>query len=321
MVERRRIHTATEGGNYFTTPKRAMFFSSGSKLLDLAMGGGWAENRIANVLGNTSTGKTLLCIEAAANFAMKYPQGKIRYRETEAAFDKDYAGALGMPLDRVDFGDEPTLTIEDFYEELKFISDHSTKPELIIVDSLDALSTRAELARNIDEATYATEKAKMMSALFRRINQVMSNKHITMIIVSQIRDNITKLPYAKKFKRSGGKAMDFYPSQVVRLTQLKRVVKTVQKITLPIGILIKAELDKNKVGIAFRGAEFPIMFGYGIEDRGSCIEWLKKIGEELPSKNAPLSVVHYKVERKWYEIEKSFLPTKRKYGPLSQAAE
>jgi RecA/RadA recombinase len=67
---------ANGGGNYFTNPKTKLkFISTGCKMFDLALGGGWAENRISNIVGDKSTGKTLLCIEAAANFAHQVPQG------------------------------------------------------------------------------------------------------------------------------------------------------------------------------------------------------------------------------------------------------
>src|ERR1019366_3976564 len=90
------------GGNYFSSPKTGIeFISSGCHNLDLALGGGWAEGRVSNIVGDKSTGKSLLAIEACANFAIKYPKGTIRYREAEAAFDRPYAEALGMPVDHV----------------------------------------------------------------------------------------------------------------------------------------------------------------------------------------------------------------------------
>src|SRR5262252_7801779 len=112
MIERRRHNqgAAANGGSrrvaYYNDDDDVEFFSSGSKTLDLALGGGWAKPRVANIIGDKSTGKTLLCIEAAANFARQYPTGKIRYRETEGAFQKSYARALGMPIERIDFGKE-----------------------------------------------------------------------------------------------------------------------------------------------------------------------------------------------------------------------
>lgn len=329
---------ATEGGNYFTTPKDDVdFFSSGCKTFDLALGGGWAERRIANIIGDKSTGKTLLCIEAMTNFAIKYPmkgrQGRIRYRETEAAFNEKYAEALGLPLNRVDFGgDAPMETVEDLFEELEHRCKIAKHPELMIVDSLDALSSRAERERGIDEGSYGGEKAKKMSELFRRQAAAMADKNITMIIVSQVRDKIN-VKFGRKWTRSGGRALDFYASQVPVLAQIGKVPRTIGGITRTIGIQIKAILDKNKVGLAFREAEFDIMFGFGIDDFKSCMEFLKKVKHEQDALDnmkpesfnqfmrtasdedyhRNMARIHAAVEHRWYEVERSFLPKRSKY--------
>ena len=128
MIERRRLNS--NGGNYFTEPKEHLdFIPTGSKLLDLSYGGGWAEHRLANVIGDKSTGKTLLMIEAAANFIIKYPRdGIVRYRETEACFDKRYAAALGLPIERIDFGDRQIHTVEDMYRDLDKLTQKSDQP-------------------------------------------------------------------------------------------------------------------------------------------------------------------------------------------------
>src|SRR5438105_13511125 len=123
MATRRQLQTTARvggGGNYFQPDSSIDFFSSGSKLLDLALGGGWAERRVGNIIGDSSSGKTLLAVEAGVNFIRKYKNGKVRYREGEAAFSKSYVTeGLGMSLKNFDFGDEknPSNTIEDLYEE------------------------------------------------------------------------------------------------------------------------------------------------------------------------------------------------------------
>lgn len=219
----------TGGGLYFGTPKSDVsFIPSGCKMLDLALGGGWARRRIANIVGDSSTGKTLLAIEASANFVMVEPKAKIRYREAEEAFDNNYAAALGFPLEKVDFGD-PIETIEDFFEDLQKVAEAAKGPELYVVDSLDALSDRAEMDRNIDQGSYGSQKAKKLSELFRRSTSLISGKDITLMIISQVRDNIGAMPFQKKHVRSGGKALNFYSSQVAWLTQIKRIDRTVSK--------------------------------------------------------------------------------------------
>ena len=111
-------------------------------------------------------------------------QVKFGIDEAEAAFDKGYAQALGMPIERIDFGDKKKdkdfTTIEDFYEDLVEQIDNLPKntPGLYILDSLDALSDRAEQKRDIDEGSYNLEKAKKLGQLFRRLVQKLEESEI-----------------------------------------------------------------------------------------------------------------------------------------------
>lgn len=342
MVARTRIRKVdtNEGGSYFAAPKTNIkFIPSGCKTLDLALGGGWAEDRVSNIVGDKSTGKTLLCIEASANFAFKYAKGKIRYREIEAAFDEPYAAALGMPVDRVDFGqsDAPLETVEDLFEDLQNIIDKA-KPnqnELVIVDSLDALSDRDEMERDMDKGSYGAEKAKKLSQMFRRLVREMERKHVTLIIVSQIRDKIG-MAFGRKHSRSGGKALDFYASQVLYLAHIGRLSQTVGGQKRATGVTVKGHLDKNKVALPFREAEFDIRFGYGIDDGQACLDWLKEVGRLKLSgyteeerkyflnrtllKMSPADAheemkrLHEIVTQEWYRIEKTMLPVRSKYA-------
>lgn len=320
---------AEGGGNYFAAPKKGIrFIPSGCLLLDLALGGGWAGGRVVNIVGDKSTGKTLLCTEAAANFAIKYPKGKIRYRESEAAFDQPYARALGMPVDRIDFGD-PMETVEDLFEDLERIVSGAKGPELFICDSLDALSDRAELERDMDKGSFGAEKAKKMSQLFRRLIRKLERKQITVIIVSQIRDKMNAM-FGRKVTRTGGRALDFYASQVVYLAYTGRVTKTIKGQKRTTAIKVKALIDKNKISLPFREAEFKIHFGFGIDDAEACIEFLKDTKMFTPKTaqyhidkfleydraeyDTEIATMHALCTRQWYAIEKSLIPTRTKYG-------
>lgn len=323
-----------EGGSYFARPSTGIEFTpSGSKMLDIALGGGWAVNRVINIVGDKATGKTLLAIEAAANFAIKYPRGKIRYRESESAFLKDYAGALGMPLDRVDFGRDRLDTVEDLFEDIAHYNRRAKEPELYICDSLDALSDRSEMERAIDAPSYGAQKAKKVSELFRRMIREMGSK-MTLIIISQVRDKIG-VTFGRSTMRTGGRAMDFYASQVVYLAHMGQLKRTIQKIERVVGVSVKAKVDKNKVGLPFREAAFNITFGYGIDDVTSCLTWLKEVGSlnELGVASDGIKEfartlmgmsdeiylqtirdIHKVVERRSQEIENTFLPKRLKYG-------
>lgn len=332
----KRKSAAAKASKYFAGQKGLKFFSSGCELLDRALGGGYAQGRIINVVGDKSTGKTLLAIEACANFAMEEPKGLIRYKEAEAAFDKGYAQILGMPLSRVEF-EEDFDTVEELMNDLHDFAERCKKkrqPGLYIVDSLDALSDKAEQDRDIEKGTYGANKAKLMSEMFRREKRKWSKAKVTVIIISQVRDKINAM-FGRKWTRSGGRALDFYASQVMYLAEIKKLQKTVRGVKRPHGVVIRCKITKNKVGIPFREVDFSLIFGYGIDDVLASLDWLKSIKalkevglpqgcriameakkiKALPPsrRKAKVEKIRAAVRSQWEAIEEEFLPTESKY--------
>ncbi len=309
------------------------FIPSGCALLDCVLGGGWVLGRVGNIVGDKSTGKTLLVIEACANFAYTFPKGKIRYNEAESAFDVPYAETLGLPVKRVQFKRDCD-TVEQFYEDLKKFAGTCKTQGLYILDSLDALSDKAEMARGIEEGSYGANKPKKMGELFRKIVRVLEDKKVTLLIVSQVRDKIG-VTYGKKTTRSGGRALDFYASQVIWLNQLKTLTRTIRKQKRPTAILVRAKCEKNKVAMPMRECQFPITFGYGVDDITAGVEWLisaqaedlvedlginpdgltKRLRAMDPGDREDLRIrVAAVVVAEWSALEAKFAPRGKKYG-------
>lgn len=323
-------------GNYFTSPKtNHQFISSGCTLLNQALGGGWPLGRVSNIIGDKSTSKTALATEAVTNFRRQYPKGKAAFRDTEAAYDEAYARQMGLP-DGVDFGGERLSTVEEFHDDLlDFIGTCKGHQGIYVLDSLDALSDAAEMERAIgDTNTYGTQKAKKLSELFRKINSKVEASNVHLMIISQVRDNIGAM-MGEKHKRSGGRALDFYASQVVWLAHLGRLDKQIKGVKRPYGIEVRAKVTKNKVGLPFRQVDFEFWFGYGIEDLVTSVLWLKevkrlkdiKLNESdvkgylsaIPEMSdaeyqKELSLVLPAAQQVWSEIDTSFLPKRVKYA-------
>lgn len=335
-------------GLYFTKVHKGLeMFSSGCQLLDCVLGGGWPLGRVSNVVGDKSSGKTLLAIEACSNFNRQYPSGAIHYFETEAAFDKNYAEALGMPVDKITFPDiaMDDSTVEALFEYLNTQVQHhikSKEPAIIIVDSLDALSDRTELNNPIDKGTYGATKPKQLSQLFRRLINPLKTTRIHVMIISQVRDNIG-VTFGSKHTRSGGRALDFYASQTLWLAEKGKKDRTIRGIKRIIGVDVLANCKKNKVGLPFRSCEFPIYFGYGVDDLEANLAFLNSyealdllpdifetpkltqaeftnrlkrlrdtaVGQE--EWNALREEVAEKVVKVWEEVEAQFMPTHTKY--------
>lgn len=306
-----------EEGLYFTSEKKHFkFIHSGCLLLDLVLGGGWVCGRVANVIGDKSTGKTLLVMEAIANFLLAYPDAPVRYTEAEAAFDEQYAEALGIPIHKIEFKNDID-TVEELFKDLEsFIASVPTsQPALYILDTLDALSDAAEMDREIGEGSYNVAKPKLLSQLFRRLVRKLKRTEVAVIIVSQTRDAIG-VTFGSKVAISGGKALEFYASQRLMLSHLKTLKRSVGKVDRPTGILVKAKAIKNKIGLPLRECEFEITFGYGIDDLKAGRDWLKEIGEPLNVKGdlrEHRKLIEEQVRRHWNKIETTLLPKVRKY--------
>lgn len=305
--------------------------STGCTLLDCVLGGGWGLSRVSNIVGDRSSGKTLLAIEACANFARQFPDGKIVYAESEAAFDKSYAENLGLPVDRVEFPDSID-TIEDFFTDLNGRLD-TDKPTLYILDSLDALSSRAELEREIDDKSFGGEKPKKLGELFRRLVRKLKKSNVTLLVISQLRDKIG-VAFGESQTRTGGRALDFYASHIVWLAHIQKLHKTKKGVKRTTGVLIKANCKKNKIASPFRECEFPIVFEYGVEDVVAGLTWLIEVkrtdalgieesdAEKILAGLEKLTPDAYADQRQqvtkavkdvWAEIEQSFRPKRKKY--------
>ena len=341
IFQKREIKVPEKTGLYFAKTQKGNLelIPSGCFLLDCVVGGGWPLGRMSNVVGDAASGKTLLAIEACANFIQQFPTGKIIYLEAEAAFDEDYAEALGMPVKSVKFiADElEDFTVEAWYEHMVKLIEELKKSKtacLYIVDSLDALSDRAEKDRAIDKGSYGANKPKMIGQLFRRLVKEIEKTRIHLMIISQTRDNIG-VTFGEQKTRTGGRAMDFYASQIIWLAQIKKLKKTIKKQERTYGVQVRARCKKNKIGLPFREAEFPILFGYGVDDITAMLAWLESSDVDMsvwePYKEGRGSIADGikklpKVERApiieklklavrdlWEEIETRFLPTESKY--------
>ena len=319
---------------------------TGATLLDLGLNGGWAMNRIVNVVGDTAAGKTLLAIEACATFAAAHGVRDIRYNEAENAFDRDYAMTVGLPPNISFTGDEAPLevdrrgsrTVEEFEEDFsRWLKPRIGKgrPCMYVLDSFDALEAASELKRSFGDRQPGA-KAALASEFCRTHVADIDAAQCLLMIISQLRDAIGVM-FGETQVRSGGRALDFYSSQIVWLATSKRISGKVAGVERYVGAHTMYNVKKNKIGKPFARHKLAIFYNYGIDDELSCLEWLQenKLGaagrltikldeypaalnevraaRDLDTLREMRSELQQAVRTRWAEIDDAMAPPVRKY--------
>lgn len=266
------------------------FVSSGSTLLDLALGGGWLVGGIANVIGDESTGKTLLALSSARK-AQQINKYWVLFADAEFSLDVHRAVSV-FKLDSSPSETRITQpkTVEEWTSQIREIGKiykeaKVKKPCFMILDSLDALDTqRTQLQTKRDDDDSMRDnldKSLVLSANFKRINRMSRLYSITVLVISQTRTRIGVM-FGDKTDISGGKALKFYASQRVKLAEAGKIQDKAKRV---VGIHIKAKVIKNKVAPPFAEAKFPVYFEKGIDDIESMVDYLLDGTELLGASN------------------------------------
>jgi len=312
------------------------FVDSGSCLLNLVLGGGYAVGRVVNICGDKAVGKTLLAVEACQQFSRIVKKIEdIRYIECEHAFNEIYGAQIGMPAGVTPVSD--IQTVEALFKDLEWFCaarKGKDRPSLYVIDSLDALSDEAEMKRDISQGSFGAAKAAQLSELFRRQIAIMSDANCTLLVVSQLRDKIGVM-FGEKHSRSGGRALSFYASQEIWLAEMKKLTRQIKGETRVIGARVRVKCKKNKVGTPFRDADLTVWFSYGVDDEGSMIDYLQEHKVEtgdvdLKEVNKSLLEARKNRDRKavagingllralvidhWASVEEGFQPPLTKYA-------
>ena len=241
--------------------------STGSLSLDAALGvGGYPRGRIIEIYGPESSGKTTLAIHAIAQ-AQKNG-GVAAFIDAEHAFERFYAAKLGVNVD------ELLISQPDNGEQALDIADQlirSSAIDIIVIDSVAALTPKAEIEGDMGENKVGLQ-ARLMSQALRKLTATISRTNTTCIFINQLREKIGVM-FGNPETTTGGNALKFYSS--VRL-DIRRVT-TIKDGDTPIGNQVRVKVIKNKVAPPFRKAEFEITFGEGISRTGEIVD----LGVEL----------------------------------------
>ena len=229
--------------------------STGSLVVDKALGGGWAVGRIHELVGMESCGKTMMCTLSMIEFQKKHPDKLVAIIDVENAFDIEYAKKMGLDVNRF-------LISQPSYGELaiditaKLVE--SGRVGFIVVDSVANLVPKKEIEGDMEDSNMGLQ-ARLMSKAMRVLTGIVNKSDCVLVFINQYREKIGVI-YGDPKVTTGGNALKFYASIRMEMSRKKVIVGEDGSY---IGHEVRIKVLKNKTAIPFQIAETALYYGVG----------------------------------------------------------
>lgn len=254
--------------------------STGCAMLDVAISnrpyGGLPVGRIVEVTGLEQSGKSLL---SAHLLAETQKQGGVAVLiDTETAVSREFLEAIGVDVKKLLYVSADSVEqIFDFTETIieKVRQTDKNRLVTIVTDSVAAASTKTELASDYGKDGYATDKAIIISKAMRKITNMIGRQKILLVYTNQLRQKMNAMPFGDPWTTSGGKALAFHASVRLRLKGMGQIKSKVGGNDRIVGMKVRAQVVKNRMGPPLRAADFDIFFDRGIDNYGSWLSVMK----------------------------------------------
>jgi len=257
------------------------WISTGASMLDVAISnrpyGGLPVGRITEVMGLEQSGKSLLSAHLLAE--TQKLGGVAVLIDTETAVSREFLDAIGVDVSKLLYVSADSVEqifefIETIIEKVRLTS--KDKYVTIVVDSVAAASTKKEMEADYDKDGYATDKAIIISKAMRKITNMIGRQKINLVFTNQLRQKMNAMAFSDPWTTSGGKALAFHASVRLRLKGMGSIKgKDKNGNEHIVGIKVRAQVIKNRMGPPLRSADFDIFFDRGIDNYGAWLGSLK----------------------------------------------